>query len=202
MDPTWFISENEILTVQNSMKMKIAVIIGVLHMSMGIVTKGLNAIYNKQKIVLYFEVVTGLIILLGLFGWMDFLIIYKWLYHMNPYSTAPVMVARINAAPSIITIMINNFLASGLQNFTNNTGTYQIYLFDAQRGLSEFLVVLVLVCVPFMLCVKPCSMMYCPAFAGLEDVHVHNEAARNEDSQNPNGEEALLSTNEDANTSS
>jgi V-type H+-transporting ATPase subunit a len=47
MDPTWFLDTNDILVVQDSMKMKISVIIGVMHMSMGIVTKGLNARYTK-----------------------------------------------------------------------------------------------------------------------------------------------------------
>lgn len=201
MDPTWFLAENDILTVQNSMKMKISVIIAVLHMSMGIVTKGLNAVYFKEKVVLYFEVVTGMIILNGLFGWMDFLIIYKWFYKMNPYSSAPDMVARINAAPSIITIMINNFLAGGNQPFSNSTFSGNIFLFPAQQGISEFLVILVLICVPLMLFVKPCSLMYCPEFAGLEDIREHNEAVRTEDSQNPNGEEALLA-NQEANTTS
>lgn len=96
MDPTWFLSSNEILTVQNSVKMKISVIIAVAHMSMGIVVKGLNALYFKQKVVFWFEVVTGLIILNGLFGWMDALIIIKWFYPMNPYSSLPGMVDKIN----------------------------------------------------------------------------------------------------------
>jgi len=48
MDPTWFLSSNDILVVQDSMKMKISVIIGVMHMSMGIVTKGLNTLYFGQ----------------------------------------------------------------------------------------------------------------------------------------------------------
>ena len=82
-------------------------------MTMGIVTKGLNAVYNKQTLVLFTEVVTGLIILLGLFGWMDVLIIAKWLYPMNPYSMNTEMFTRINSAPSVITVMINNFLAGG-----------------------------------------------------------------------------------------
>lgn len=69
------------------MKMKISVIIGVMHMTMGIVVKGMNAIYFKQPIVFWFEVVTGIIILNGLFGWMDILILIKWFYPMNPYST-------------------------------------------------------------------------------------------------------------------
>jgi V-type H+-transporting ATPase subunit a len=78
------------------MKMKISVIIAVLHMSMGIVVKGMNARYFGWTLVFWFEVVTGLIILNGLFGWMDALIIIKWLYPMNPYSLNVDMVARIN----------------------------------------------------------------------------------------------------------
>jgi V-type H+-transporting ATPase subunit a len=77
------------------MKMKISVIIGVLHMSMGIVVKGMNSLYKKDMMVFWFEVITGLIILNGLFGYMDILIIIKWLYPMNPYSTDPNMVSKI-----------------------------------------------------------------------------------------------------------
>lgn len=94
-DPTWFLDSANILTVQNSMKMKISVIIGVLHMSMGIVVKGMNSLYKKDMMVFWFEVITGLIILNGLFGYMDILIIIKWLYPMNPYSTDPNMVTKI-----------------------------------------------------------------------------------------------------------
>jgi len=68
------------------------------------------------------EVITGLIILNGLFGWMDILIVIKWLYPMNPYSTDPEMMDKINRAPSIITIMINNFLALGHQPFQLSSG--------------------------------------------------------------------------------
>ena len=42
------------------------------------------------------EVVTGILILNCLFGWMDILIIIKWLYPMNPYSTDMDMKNRIN----------------------------------------------------------------------------------------------------------
>lgn len=82
-------------------------------MSMGIVTKGINTIYFKQYMEFFTEVVTGLIILNGLFGWMDILIVVKWLYPMNPYSTDDHMKTRINQAPSIITVMINNLLGQG-----------------------------------------------------------------------------------------
>jgi hypothetical protein len=42
-------------------------------------------------------------------------------------------------------------------------------LFDAQRGLSLFFVVIVVICVPIMLFVKPCSACFCPAAAGMPE---------------------------------
>ena len=61
------------------MKMKIAVILGVVHMTLGIVLKGSNLIYFGRKIDFVFEFIPQLVILLALFGYMDFLIMVKWL---------------------------------------------------------------------------------------------------------------------------
>ena len=58
--------------------MKMAVILGVLHMMRGIFCKGINSIYFKDWLKFFTEVVTGVLILSGLFGWMDALIIAKW----------------------------------------------------------------------------------------------------------------------------
>lgn len=79
-------------------------------MSMGIIVKGFNSCFRGQSMVFWFEVVTGLVILNGLFGWMDFLILSKWLYPLNAYSTNPEQVLKLRNTPSIITTMINNFL--------------------------------------------------------------------------------------------
>lgn len=46
---------------------------------MGILHKGTNCVYFKNWAALFTEVVAGLIILLCLFGWMDLLVIAKWL---------------------------------------------------------------------------------------------------------------------------
>ena len=46
IDPVWYLSTQEI-TFMNSAKMKLAVVIGVAHMSMGVVMKGLNALYFR-----------------------------------------------------------------------------------------------------------------------------------------------------------
>lgn len=78
MDPGWSIAKaNELLFV-NSVKMKMAVIFGVLHMSFGIFHKGLNALFKKNYLDFFCEFVPGIFILWCLFGWMDMLIITKF----------------------------------------------------------------------------------------------------------------------------
>ena len=78
MDPIWFRSSNEI-PILNSFKMKVSVIFGVAQMLLGTVMKGFNAHYFKEWIELAFEVVTQFVLLLVLFGFMDYMIITKWL---------------------------------------------------------------------------------------------------------------------------
>merc|ERR1719454_1976447 len=118
---------------------------------------------------------------------------------MNPYSLDPDMVTRINQAPSIISLLINNFLAFGKQPFVSATGeTVEVYLFPAQRVISETLVVIVIVMMPIMLLVKPFSACCCPIAANMPEYA--NDHAEEHEASNPNGvaeEErlAMINTN-------
>lgn len=80
--------------------MKLAVILGVTHILFGIILKGVNAVFFNSKVDFFFEFIPQLIFMLSLFGYMDFMIIFKWL---NVYESAE--------APSIINNMINLFLS-------------------------------------------------------------------------------------------
>lgn len=157
LDPAWYLSP-DLLVFTNTLKMKLAVIIGVVHMTIGVMCKGLNSIFFGKWLDFFCEVVTGLIILFGLFGWMDVLIVSKWLYEMNPYSQDPVMQNKISYAPSIITVMINNFLAGGYPG-TNDAGVQQ-YFFESQRTISLKLVNLVVICCVILLLVKPIVLIW------------------------------------------
>mmetsp|Transcript_5646 Transcript_5646/g.4044 ORF Transcript_5646/g.4044 Transcript_5646/m.4044 type:complete len:179 (+) Transcript_5646:1669-2205(+) len=137
--------------------MKLAVIIGVTHMTLGIVTKGTNTIFFKDYMGFVFEVITGFIILFGLFGWMDVLILAKWFYVMNPDSTNENMITRISECPSIITTMINNFLEL-LSNWSNQN---EIVFFYSQDTWSSILILCAVICMPLMLCVKPIAYATC-----------------------------------------
>lgn len=81
-DPAWGLTANS-LSYSNNIKMKLSVIFGVLHMLIGIITKGGNAVYFRQWATLLTEVFTGFIILFGLFGWMDALIFAKWFHPLD-----------------------------------------------------------------------------------------------------------------------
>lgn len=63
--------------------MKLSVIMGIVHMTIGVIIKGANTVFKKDYPSLIFEVVTGLVMLLGLFGWMDLLIYGKWFFPMD-----------------------------------------------------------------------------------------------------------------------
>lgn len=83
LDPVWAVAQNN-LNFVNSLKMKISVIIGVVHMTLGVFIKASNSIYFGKYMDFFFEFIPQLAFLLTLFGYMDFLIIYKWLVNWTP----------------------------------------------------------------------------------------------------------------------
>jgi V-type H+-transporting ATPase subunit a len=54
VDPAWYMAKNE-LTYLNSLKMKIAVILGVAQMALGVILKGFNYIHAKKRVDFFFE---------------------------------------------------------------------------------------------------------------------------------------------------
>lgn len=97
IDPSWYLGKNE-LTYMNSLKMKISVIFGVAQMALGVFMKALNSIHNRKYIDYFFEFIPQIILLFALFGFMDLLIITKWLTNYDDMVGAK--------PPSIISTMI------------------------------------------------------------------------------------------------
>jgi V-type H+-transporting ATPase subunit a len=102
LDPKWKVATNELAFV-NSFKMKMSVILGVSHMLLGIVMKGLNNVYFNNKIGFFFEFIPQLLFMGLLFGYMNVMIFIKWTteYLDNKKS------------PSLIAQMMNIFLKMG-----------------------------------------------------------------------------------------
>uniref|UniRef100_A0A8C8HIE1 V-type proton ATPase subunit a n=1 Tax=Oncorhynchus tshawytscha TaxID=74940 RepID=A0A8C8HIE1_ONCTS len=136
IDPIWNLASNR-LTFLNSYKMKMSVIVGIIHMSFGVILGVFNHLHFRKKFNLYLVFLPELLFLLCLFGYLVFMIIYKWLAFSARDS---------QMAPSILIHFINMFLMQG-------DGVPP--LFPGQVGLQVFLVVIALLSVPVLLLGKP-----------------------------------------------
>ncbi|XP_063063631.1 V-type proton ATPase 116 kDa subunit a 1 [Engraulis encrasicolus] len=137
IDPIWNIASNK-LTFLNSYKMKMSVIIGVIHMLFGVILSLINYynFRNFQNIVLQF--VPEVVFMLSLFGYLVTLILYKWCVAL-----------RSDVAPSILLLFINMML------FTYEDDDGDAMLFSCQKPVQIFLVLVALLMVPWLLLAKP-----------------------------------------------
>ncbi|XP_067397464.1 V-type proton ATPase 116 kDa subunit a 1 isoform X7 [Emydura macquarii macquarii] len=138
IDPIWNIASNK-LTFLNSFKMKMSVILGIIHMLFGVTLSLLNHIYFKKPLNIYLGFIPEMIFMSSLFGYLVILIFYKWSAYDAHTS---------KDAPSLLIHFINMFLFS--YGDTSNK-----MLYKGQLGLQCFLVVVALLCVPWMLVAKP-----------------------------------------------
>uniref|UniRef100_A0A673XC94 V-type proton ATPase subunit a n=1 Tax=Salmo trutta TaxID=8032 RepID=A0A673XC94_SALTR len=118
IDPIWNMAVNR-LSFLNSYKMKMSVIIGVVHMSFGVVLSVFNHLHFKQRFNISLLFLPELLFLLCLFGYLVFMIIYKWLAFGARDS---------RLAPSILIHFINMFLMQGGDNTP---------LYPGQVGVSD-----------------------------------------------------------------
>uniref|UniRef100_A0A665USY3 V-type proton ATPase subunit a n=1 Tax=Echeneis naucrates TaxID=173247 RepID=A0A665USY3_ECHNA len=136
IDPIWNMAVNR-LSFLNSYKMKMSVVIGVIHMSFGVVLSVFNHLHFRQKFNVYLLFLPELLFLLCLFGYLVFMIFYKWLAFGARDSSQ---------APSILIHFINMFVMQG-KDITP--------LYPGQTGLQIFLVVVAMLSVPVLLLGKP-----------------------------------------------
>ncbi|KAM6449517.1 V-type proton ATPase 116 kDa subunit a 1 isoform 3-T5 [Liasis olivaceus] len=137
IDPIWNIATNK-LTFLNSFKMKMSVILGIIHMLFGVTLSLLNHIYFKKPLNIFLGFIPEIIFMSTLFGYLIILIFYKWAAYNAKNSMH---------APSLLIHFINMFLFSYDDNAT--------MLYKGQKGLQCFLVVVAFLCIPWMLIGKP-----------------------------------------------
>ncbi|XP_039568297.1 V-type proton ATPase 116 kDa subunit a3 isoform X2 [Passer montanus] len=133
----WSLATNH-LNFLNSFKMKMSVVLGIVHMGFGVVLGVFNHVHFQQRHRLVLEFLPEMIFLLALFGYLVFLIFYKWI----KFSAADSLVA-----PSILIHFIDMFL------FTSNAENLPLY--PGQVPVQMVLVVLALASVPVLLLGTP-----------------------------------------------
>eukprot|EP00924_Labyrinthula_sp_SR-Ha-C_P009885 snap_masked-scaffold_21-processed-gene-2.23-mRNA-1 protein AED:0.01 eAED:0.01 QI:0/-1/0/1/-1/1/1/0/774 len=144
IDPTWHHASNGLLFF-NSVKMKMAVIFGVVQMSVGLFLKVSNALYFGKKLDLFFEAIPQIIFLLGLFGYMCFLIVYKWAVDWGEGCSREDLNCN---PPSLITTLIN--MALDIGNVEQD-----MLMYENQGTIQTALLLISVLMVPLMLLPKP-----------------------------------------------
>uniref|UniRef100_A0A6Q2X4J3 V-type proton ATPase subunit a n=1 Tax=Esox lucius TaxID=8010 RepID=A0A6Q2X4J3_ESOLU len=142
IDPIWRLANNH-LTFLNSYKMKMSVIIGVIHMTFGVCLSFFNYIHFNQLSSVFLVLIPELLFLLCLFGYLVFMVVYKWLVFGPRVS---------DRAPSILIHFIDMFL------FAENKDNPPLY--NGQMIVQKVLVVVALASVPVLLLGKPLYLYY------------------------------------------
>jgi V-type H+-transporting ATPase subunit a len=104
IDPIWSVSENK-LTFTNSYKMKLSVILGVLHMEFGVILGYFNHRFFKDRLRLLHEFIPQTLFLSCIFGYLVIMIFYKWSTAVEDFPT--------KNPPSLLLMLINMFLKFG-----------------------------------------------------------------------------------------
>jgi len=144
VDPIWKGASNELM-YYNSVKMKGAVIIGVMQMTLGLVLHLLNSIYFRNWLDVAFEFFPRFFFLMSTFGYLVFMIFYKW---NHTYMADPDRGVRdtTNSAPVLLNELIYMFLPG-----PNDT----VPLYSGQKSVQKVLYWIIIISVPFMAIPKP-----------------------------------------------
>ena len=142
LDPSWIGSNNE-LTFSNSLKMKLSIIVGVLHMMLGIFIRGINNLNKKNMIAFYFEFIPQFLFMGLMFGYLITMIYYKW---GTDYDN------NTDDAPSLLSIMINMAIKLGE---IDGEPLFESFLGFSQESINQMILVFCILLVPVMLFVKP-----------------------------------------------
>lgn len=110
IDYAWHGTENFLLFT-NSYKMKMSIILGVIHMSTGICMVYFNAKFFRKRIDVIGSFIPQMIFMQCLFGYLVAMILYKWSVDWFEVDAAGHAVR--NSPPSLLNTMIYMFLSPG-----------------------------------------------------------------------------------------
>ncbi|XP_037300019.1 V-type proton ATPase 116 kDa subunit a1 [Manduca sexta] len=146
-DPLWELSKNKVM-IDNSIKMKLSIIIGVVHMIFGLVLSVFNHIYFKRYYLIYLQFIPQILFLTCLFFWLVILIYLKW-FKYNPKGSIKL---GSSCAPPILILFIDMFLFVETKAGDDDC---EPYMFASQQMVQNVLMIIALLCIPVLLFGNP-----------------------------------------------
>ncbi|XP_057621257.1 V-type proton ATPase 116 kDa subunit a 4 [Chionomys nivalis] len=157
IDPIWNLASNK-LTFLNSYKMKMSVILGIIQMTFGVILGLFNHIYFRRTHNIVLQFIPEMIFMLSLFGYLVFMIIFKWCRYDAHTS---------QKAPSILIHFISMFL------FDYSDANAPLY--GHQQEVQTFFVIIALISVPWMLLIKPFLLRAKHQKSQLQSFTIHED---------------------------
>ncbi|KAG0139358.1 hypothetical protein CROQUDRAFT_101678 [Cronartium quercuum f. sp. fusiforme G11] len=166
IDPNWHGAENNLIFT-NSLKMKMSIILGVIHMSFAICLQVPNHLFFGRKSSIWAEFLPQILFMESIFGYVRcrnslakcerltdprstvvisvglklvLTIVYKWSIDWSQ--------PGMGNPPNLLNMLIYMFLSPGTVDPSEQ-------LYTGQAFVQVFLLLLALICIPWMLCVKP-----------------------------------------------
>ncbi|XP_030369906.1 V-type proton ATPase 116 kDa subunit a [Scaptodrosophila lebanonensis] len=147
LDPVWQLAQNKIIFL-NTYKMKLSIITGVLHMVFGVCMSVVNYTHFKRYSSIFLEFLPQILFLLLLFGYMVFMMFFKWIRYTANTDYQP---DTPGCAPSVLIMFINMML---FKKPTELQGC-DLHMYASQPEVERAFVMIALVCIPWMLLGKP-----------------------------------------------
>ncbi|KAK7024942.1 V-type proton ATPase subunit A [Favolaschia claudopus] len=138
LDPGWHGAANG-LVFTNSYKMKMSVVLGVIHMTFALCLQVPNHIRFKRPIDIYVNFIPQIVFLHSIFGYLVICILYKWSVDWSKSAVGP---------PSLLNMLIAMFLSPGSVD-------PETQLYPGQGPVQLVLLLMAAVCVPILLIGKP-----------------------------------------------
>ncbi|KAL1132448.1 hypothetical protein AAG570_010403 [Ranatra chinensis] len=154
MDPIWQLAENKIIFL-NTYKMKISIIIGVIHMIFGVIMSVANFWHFKKRVYIFTDFLPQVIFLILIFFYLVVMVILKWVMYD---ATSKDKTYGTRCAPPVLILFINMILFTPTESpypFECHTG----YIYENQELAQKVIMVLAILCIPVMLIAKPAYIL-------------------------------------------